>query len=222
MPDRRLIAACFDLDGTLIDTSPLHVVAERQALASLGVAELSDQHPFVFGMGIVPGMQALSDHYGLESGEAVLNAYLPFWDEQLATGVQLMPGAGELLSELAERRIPMALVTSGEADYARLVLGTLELEDAFAAVVTCDDVTEMKPSPEPYATAAELLGTTPDRCAAFEDSAIGVASVINSGAYCVAVHAEALSRSDLSSAHERFASLADISDGVLDRLFGQE
>ena len=93
MTTRLYDAACFDLDGTLIDTEPLHLDAERRALQTLGVEQLAGDHPKTFGMGILPGMALLSEVYGLGGQQKVLDVYLPLWDRLLETELELMPGA---------------------------------------------------------------------------------------------------------------------------------
>ena len=68
MPGTRPFSAvCFDLDGTLIDSEPLHLRAELEMLRSLGVEKRAADHPRTFGMGIMPGMAAVSDHYWIVS-----------------------------------------------------------------------------------------------------------------------------------------------------------
>ena len=71
----HLVGARFDLDGTLVDTAPLHVRTEREALSYLGVGNLSSDHPDTFGMGLEPGTEALARHYDLGSAQDVMNVY---------------------------------------------------------------------------------------------------------------------------------------------------
>ena len=100
MSQRKLRAACFDLDGTLIDTGPLHVQAEHLALKTLGIPEPAPDHPVTFGTGVMPGLETLAAHYGFDSAETVLNAYLPAWNSLFEDGLQQMPGADQVLRGL--------------------------------------------------------------------------------------------------------------------------
>ncbi len=59
--------------------------------------------------------------------------------------------------------------------------------DTFTTVVTGDQVTDGKPHPEPYLTAAARLGVDPTRCVAIEDSPTGVASAEAAGCIVIAV-----------------------------------
>ena len=85
-------------------------------------------------------------------------------------------------------------------------------------VVSGDDVTRPKPDPEPYVTAARLLGVDVADCVAVEDSHAGVASAVASGARVVAVEVmQALApRPGLS----RVASLADLTVPDFARIAG--
>jgi HAD superfamily hydrolase (TIGR01509 family) len=185
-----LRAACFDLDGTLVDTGPLHVRAEHAALAALGIPEPSEDHPVTFGHGIMPGMQMLADHYGIESAKRVFDAYLPAWDALFADGIAAKPGADEVLWQFSSMGIPLALVTSGEREYVDKVLARFGWDDLFAHIVTLESVDRLKPDPEPYLLAARLLELRPNQCAGFEDSASGLASLMASAMFAVYVNEE--------------------------------
>ena len=215
-------AICFDLDGTLIDSEPIHLRAESDMLRSFGVERRAADHPRTFGMGIMPGMAAISDHYGLGDAQRVFDAYLPFWDSAVESGLELKPGARELLVAISDRSIPIALVTSGDREYADLVIRLQALESIFDCIVTEDDVASLKPDPEPYLAAAGLLGHAPERCVGVEDSGSGVASLQAASMYSVVVHPEFSCRPELAGADEGFASLCDIESSSITRWFGDD
>lgn len=211
-------AACFDLDGTLIDTGPLHLAAEKRALETLGVSELAPDHPLTFGTGILPGMQMLADHYGFESAETVFKAYLPAWESSFEHGLQAMPGADVALHRIHAAGIPLALVTSGEQEYVEKVLNQFGWNDLFSRRVTLESVDNLKPHPEPYLLAAELLGLEPADCAGFEDSASGMRSLHATGFFSVLV-----SSSDVAgaSADLTLESLEQIDEQLIGSLFAR-
>jgi HAD superfamily hydrolase (TIGR01509 family) len=99
--------------------------------------------------------------------------------------VAVKPGARELLAAVAAARVPHALVTSSQREFAAAVLyGT---GFSFPVTVCGEDVTSTKPDPEPYLLAAKLLGADPVRCVALEDSPNGVASATGAGCSVIAV-----------------------------------
>ena len=213
-------AAFFDLDGTLLDTETLHMQAERRALSMLGVDRLVGDHPRTFGAGIEPGMRMLAETYELGDAQNLLDAYMPLWTHLVATELRSMPGARAAVDELASRQVPMALVTSSDREYVARTAGKLGLLKAFRCVITGDMVDRLKPSPEPYLTAAERLGVDVRSCVTFEDSGSGVQAAVAAGVHTVAVHSEVLSRLELSVAHDRLSSFACMTQGDFDRLFG--
>ncbi len=212
------VAACFDLDGTLVDTEPIHNEAERQMLLHFGVESAPD-HPRQFGITPERGMIVVADFYGLGDPQRLLEIYDPLWDRLLEERLTTMPGAVALFTALRGAGVPLALVTSGDREYAELVLRMVGLTDLFAFTVTGDDVSEMKPSPEPYLLAAERLGLFPEQVVAFEDSAAGVASVVAAGIFCIAVAADVHERPELAAAQMHIASLNDFGPSEIRRLF---
>lgn len=196
MTNPRFSAAFFDLDGTLIDTGPPHVEAERATLQALGFDHLADDHPVTFGKGVKPGAQMVADHYGIESAEVVLNEYLQQWKRIAAAGIDLLPGAEAAVRSVSAAGIRVALVTSGERPYADGFMKMSKLDDVFAASVALDDVSNLKPHPEPYLKAAELLGVEPSKCIVFEDSVPGFIAARAAGMTCVGVGEVALAAED--------------------------
>jgi beta-phosphoglucomutase-like phosphatase (HAD superfamily) len=69
-------AACFDLDGTLIDTEPVHLRAETSCLITLEIDTGSLRHERTFGKGIESGMKSLAETYELDY-ELVMATHAP-------------------------------------------------------------------------------------------------------------------------------------------------
>ena len=102
----------------------------------------------------------------------------------VATSVPWQPGAQRVLAELRDAGVPMALVTSS---FRMLADPFAQAAGCFDVVVTGDEVAEAKPDPEPYLTAARLLGVDIAECIAVEDSRAGITSALASGAHAVAI-----------------------------------
>lgn len=85
-------AACFDLDGTLIDTEPIHVSAEGACLSAFGIDVHDPRRPRTFGMGIESGMELLADVVDLDF-PAVLDTYLSLWEKDLRGQLNMLSGA---------------------------------------------------------------------------------------------------------------------------------
>jgi len=188
----RFSAAFFDLDGTLIDTGPPHREAEEATLRKFGIDGVADYHPDTFGHGVIPGSQMVAEHYGIDDAEALLNEYLRQWKRISAGGIDLLPGADAAVRAVAASGSKVALVTSGERAYADGFIKMAGLGEVFSTSVTLDDVTNLKPHPEPYLKAAELLKIEPARCVVFEDSIAGFLAAKGAGMTCVGVGQVAL------------------------------
>ncbi|NUR90072.1 MAG: HAD family phosphatase [Nonomuraea sp.] len=180
-------AVFFDMDGLLVDTEKVWLEIETVVMARLG-GEWTPEHQ----SHLVGGSMERTVAYMLGvSGSDVAPEVLREWMidgmvARLADGVQIMPGASELLDALRDEGVPVALVTSSLKEIADAVLKSVG-RDRFDAIVTADDVTHTKPDPEPYLTATRLLGVEPVRCVVLEDSPNGVAAGTAAGCAVVAV-----------------------------------
>jgi beta-phosphoglucomutase-like phosphatase (HAD superfamily) len=182
-----LQAVLFDMDGTIVDTEPYWIAAEYRLVESFG-GTWSDEHAHALvGNALLTSAEYLREHGNVTlEPEVIVERLL---DEVIAAtraSVPWRPGAVRLLAELAERRVPCALVTMSYARLAQVVVEKLP-PGSFATVVTGDQVADGKPHPEAYLTAAARLGADPGRCVAIEDSPTGVASAEAAGCTVVAV-----------------------------------
>jgi HAD superfamily hydrolase (TIGR01509 family) len=183
----RLRAVLFDLDGLTVDSEPLHNESIRRALADEGrpfdegavapylgrpARDSSAHFARLYGFD-VEGFHERREGYYL----ALVEDELPF-RPRLLESVALIRAAG----------LRLALVTSGVRDYAEAALRHLRAAGIdFEVVVTREDVTRAKPDPEPYLTAARLLGVDPAACAVLEDAPSGVESARRAGMTVVVV-----------------------------------
>jgi HAD superfamily hydrolase (TIGR01509 family) len=101
-------------------------------------------------------------------------------------GIVAVPGATELLASLPERS--WALVTSAGRELAKARMGAAGLPVP-SVVISADEVTTGKPSPEGYRAAADRLGVVPEQTIVFEDAEAGVLAARTSGARTVVVGA---------------------------------
>ena len=185
------MAVLFDLDGTLVDSEPLWDQALRRLARELG-GELSDPaRRATVGTNVPVSVEIVRVDVGRPDADPVVLAARLVADvrERLAVGLRWRPGARELLDAVRAAGIPTALVTNTERDLVRTALGPL-VEELFDASVCGDEVGRSKPDPEPYLTAAALLGVDPARAVAIEDSPTGAASAEAAGCPVLVVPAE--------------------------------
>jgi HAD superfamily hydrolase (TIGR01509 family) len=215
----RLRAVCFDFDGVIVDSEPLHYESERVVLAARGIAfSVAEKTRFVGGT-VRGTVESICAHYGIGDPDVFFNERQAAFDALVASSLALMPGARAALVRLKDAGIPLALVSSGERGYIDAALARHELGSMFDFTVTQQDVVRHKPDPEPYLAAVSLLGMAPSQCMAVEDSPTGVAAAKAAGLICVAIPSPATADADFSAADIRLGSLLDLDGGFVSGFF---
>jgi beta-phosphoglucomutase family hydrolase len=165
----------FDLDGTLIDTMPLHYRAWDEAMRQAGLQQPLDED-FFYSLGGVPTRRVselIGQHYGLAiDAEQVFHA-----KEKLFGALQ---GEARLIEPVVAfaRRVaathPVSVASGGPREIVRRSLELAGLASLFKVVVSADDVTHGKPAPDMFLLAAELMKVAPVQCLVFEDAEPGM------------------------------------------------
>ncbi|GAA5186384.1 beta-phosphoglucomutase [Ferrimonas gelatinilytica] len=194
--DTTAIRACiFDLDGVVVDTAKYHFLAWRRLADSLGIPFSEQDNERLKGVSRIEslklilalGNQTLSEAE-FEQALVQKNAWYLEYIEQLDAS-EILPGADTLLAALKRDGVPVALGSASKN--AVLILERLNLTDAFDAIVDGTRVSEAKPDPEVFLTAARELNTAPQHCLVFEDAAAGVQAARNAGMHVVGIGEEA-------------------------------
>ncbi len=182
-----LQAVLFDMDGLLVDSEPLWFEVEAQIMARLGTQWTAADQEHLIGGSLDRSAAYMQGRASEPAPREVIGRWLVDGMTELVRGrgVTMLPGAAELLAEVAAAGIPHALVTSAERPVMDAVIGWIGV--TFPVTVCAADVTRGKPDPEPYLRAAALLGAQPGRCVALEDSPSGVASAEAAGCAVIAV-----------------------------------
>ena len=178
-PDtHRPAALLLDLDGTLIDSEPVHRAAYRVFFAARGWDEpdltifTGRRAEDVFA--VEPGPWAGSDPDELA---AEVTALVTQAEDPVAVA-----GSAELFDAAARWGLAVAVVTSaGPAWVRRAADGALDALDRVDVVVTADDVVDGKPHPAGYRLACERLGVDPADALAVADAPAGVRAAVAAG-----------------------------------------
>jgi HAD superfamily hydrolase (TIGR01509 family) len=184
-------AVLFDMDGTLVDSEKVWGIALHELAAWAG-GTLSDQaRQAMVGGSMATSMRIFREDLGQPDRpeEPDVKWLTTRVFNLFREGLVWRPGAAERLRAVKIAGMPTALVTSTGRVLVEAALDTLGREN-FDVVVCGDEVSMPKPDPEPYRTAAKLLGVPIEQCVAIEDSPTGVASALASGAVVLAVPAE--------------------------------
>jgi beta-phosphoglucomutase len=174
-------ALAFDFNGTLSDDEPVLVRVYGELFAEQGrpmtgadyyehLAGHTDEEMFMRWLGH-------SDRALIEDRIARYSALVADGstvDEEMRAAIRF-----------AAARMPVAIVSAAEREEIDPVLEATGLRDSISLIVSQDDVTNGKPDPECYLTAARLLGIEPTELLVFEDTAVGVSAAKAAGARVV-------------------------------------
>ena len=172
----------LDLDGTLVHSEPVHRRTWRHFFDLWGADVDDHQYEQTFMgrrasdvLAAVPGPWTGRN---LRAIQAEMMAHA----QTLGHAVETVPGAAQLIRRATDAGVPVAVVTSAAPSWAEEVLGqVLDVRDLVTVLVTAEDVTTGKPSPEGYRRGCDRLGLDPADCAGVEDSASGVRALLAAG-----------------------------------------
>jgi len=194
-------AVLWDLDGVLVDSTRFHYEAYRRLLSESGRDIRFDEFRNLFGLRNDAILRRLLGELPPREVERLGQRKEELFRELIAGNVEALPGAAELVRRLREGGLSLAIVSSTPRANIELILGSLGLADAFAAVVGAEDARRGKPHPEGFLTAAKRLGVPPADCVVLEDAPEGIEGAKAAGMRCIGVATtrppERLSQADL-------------------------
>jgi HAD superfamily hydrolase (TIGR01509 family) len=175
------------MDGTLVDTEPYWIQTEFELAERYG-GSWSEAHALnLVGNDLLESGRYIREHMGIDlAPEEIVEALLDGVVHRVEQKVPWRPGAVELLEVVGSAGVPCALVTMSYERFVAPILAQLPAE-TFRVVVTGDRVTQGKPHPEPYLTAAAALGLRASDCLAIEDSNTGARSAEAAGCLVLVV-----------------------------------
>ncbi len=207
---KRFRAIVFDFDGTLADTMADHFRAWQAVMAEYGVRLVPEDYYPLEGVRVADLPRQFFEKYGQPARDEEVILQKKEQRYLAHHRFAFYPGVEELIRQLRERDVPMAVVTAGLSDRLRRSVPSGFLEQ-FTAMVTGEDTVEGKPSPHPYLRGAQKLGVRPEECIVVENAPIGIESAKRAGAYCIALCTTVL-RHHLTQADEILGSFEDLKE----------
>lgn len=185
MATRALI---FDMDGTLLDSEPMHFACARGMFAEDGLDFTLAHNAEFIGQSAEKVMEQLVARHNLPR---TARQYIDLYEERIvlvmSKASEATPGVAELIAEVQKRRLGLGVASNSSEQLVRATLTGLGIIHHFGAVVGGDMVPHGKPAPDVYLEAARRLGVSPAECVAIEDSPTGVAAVQAAGMTAVAL-----------------------------------
>lgn len=177
----HLAAILYDLDGTLVNTDPVHFRVWQAMLQDSG---LDIDEPFyqtkISGRLNPAIVQDLLPHLSPSEQQQFIAQKEARFREQ-APQLMALSGLGEMLQWAKTQGMKQGVVTNAPSENVYHVLKALHLETTFDQVVIADELGIGKPDPAPYNHALKTFNLTPEQAIAFEDSPSGIRSAISAG-----------------------------------------
>jgi HAD superfamily hydrolase (TIGR01509 family) len=174
-------AVLWDMDGTLVDTEPYWIESEFELVEQHGGTWSTEHALNLVGNDLLVSGRYIREHGGIDlPPDRIVEELLDRVVARVRQRIPWRPGAVELLTDLRTHGVRCALVTMSYRRFVDPVIEQLP-EGTFEVLVTGDAVTRGKPDPEPYTTAAALLGVRPEAALAIEDSNTGARSAEAAG-----------------------------------------
>jgi HAD superfamily hydrolase (TIGR01509 family) len=213
-------AVVFDMDGLLVDSEPLW---QRARIEACGADRLRwtdvDQH-LIQGSSTAFWATYLAERLNHDyTVEEIIERVISQMEAYYREAVPWLPGARDAVERVRGLYV-LGLASGAPYRLIYAVLDSAGWRDAFAEVLSSDDMPRGKPAPDVYLEIARRLGVLPERIAIFEDSGNGILSGHAAGVKVIAVpsayhgpSAEALAQADLV-----LDSLADFRLDMLESL----
>ncbi len=168
----------FDLDGTLIDSSPDLALAINHMLTNIGRATFTlDEIHYWVGNGAstlvkraLSGATKISSNIDEKEFDNALDIFLKFYAKNLAVKTLTYPHVLSTLARLKSHGYKLAIVTNKPFDFVEPILRELKLKEYFEFHLGGDSLKERKPHPAPLLYVCNKLKVNVDDCVMVGDS----------------------------------------------------
>lgn len=186
---QKLSGVILDLDGTLLDSMPLWHEIDLQFLTENGITPPENISDIVGKMSITEWAKYFIREFGMpHTPEQVIRRIEEMAETAYRETIPLKPHVTAFLDALDAAGIPYGVATATYRNSAWAALRRLGLADRMQFVLTGEDVSEGKTSPEIYLLAAEKLHAAPERILVVEDALHCVKTASSAGFMTAGVH----------------------------------
>ncbi len=217
-----LKAIIFDMDGTIVDTEPVHLAVQKELISDLNLKLTPEDLASFMGATVRTMWSRIKKNYAVATDlDTLIQNYLDLVTREFQAGRGMLeiPGARNLLMECEEAGYPTALATSSVRSWMDIILDKMHYGKHFQYTICGDDIINSKPAPDIFLLAAEKLNIPPQHCVVIEDSRNGVLGAKAAGMKCVGLQNEHGNRQDLSPADLIVSSYKELSIDILKNLF---
>ena len=168
-------ALIFDLDGTLVDTMPLHYKAWTQVFRGIGVdypKKLFFENAGLPGWKIADIVLQTAGIRKNFSPHVLSNQKFEIFNK-LIPEVKIIEPVADIVYKYYNT-MPLSIGTGGHIATVELTLKQTGLDRYFDIIVTADDVSKHKPEPDTFLECASRMNTPAEYCQVFEDGERGI------------------------------------------------
>jgi len=199
----------FDMDGLLLNTQNMYSKVSQTLLAKHGKVSDQEFRMKVIGRAAPEAAKMIVEFYQLPYEPDEYLAMVEKELEALFPTCDFLPGAERLIRHLHENNVPIAVATSSARKMFNLKTSSKHSEvfKLFSHIITGDEVSAAKPSPEIYKVASEKFNSHDPRCLVFEDAPNGVTAGLEAGMQVVMVPSDKVTKQYLLPATQVLPSL---------------
>lgn len=208
---RDIRALIFDMDGVIVDSEPLHLIAYQQFFNEFNIQYTAEHNQEFLGCKDVAMAKTLIERHALpHTPESMVRAKESILLRLLKEEAVARPGLKDILDRAKALAIPMAIASSATIPTINLVVDRLNIRHYFQMLTSGDEVKNGKPAPDVFLLAAERLNIQPGNCLVIEDTLNGIRAAKAAGMMCIAIPCNETLHQDHSEADVRMTSLTDV------------
>jgi len=173
-------ALIFDMDGTLVDSMPIHFRAWQLTAAENGFKYTEKNFYETAGMPTKKIVPLINSQFGLNLDPVEFSRRKEEIFLENIKDVKPIP----LIMEIVKKyygKLPISIGTGGKKRIALLTLEMLGLKKYFDIIISAEDVQNHKPHPDTFLKCAEQMGVEPEFCQVFEDGDMGLIAAEKAG-----------------------------------------
>ena len=203
--DKQVQAVIFDMDGVIFDSERLVIECWQVIAEKNNIPDIVEICMRVQGNNRQETGKRFREKYGNDFPyDTYKKEVTALFRERYGEGrLPLKPGVVEILQDLKQRCVPLALASSTRSDIVKLELEEARLLSFFDAVLGGDMAPRSKPEPDIFLAAAKVLGAIPANCYVLEDSFNGIRAAHRAGMHPIMVP-------DMQQPDEEMRGLAEV------------
>jgi len=216
----KLKAVLFDLDGTIINTEPIHAKAILDAFKYFNIVldETKFQDDFLGASDYDVWTAILKDNPSKIKFKDLIEIknknFLAFLTESTAVSINrlLTSGVVDFIQRLVHQNIKLGLVTASDLVQTTAVLKKIGFEQYFNVICTATDTFFSKPKTSPYFYTMRQLRVKTHEVVIFEDSYFGLSAAMQTGAKVIGLATNAKEKVNKKFQHIKF--IGDFKDVI--------